>query len=314
VSGGKLRCAAVLLAVLGCGATSGCGGSGHGDVVLTVGARNLPEQALLGEIYAQALEAAGYEVRRKLDLGFEDIAVAEEFEGGGISGYPEHLNTVLEGFGVEGEALPSDAGKAYAEAKTDLERQGLTAFPPTPFSLSHAVGMLRKTAEARDLKTMSDLHGQAEEMTLEGPLACHLRLDCLGGIEAFYRTSFEGFSEGQFTQRYKILEDGKADASMLYTTDGQLAAERGKFVILADDKHVYPAGNAVFVTTRKAVEEAGPDYEKAIVAAQKGLTLPVMQRLDARVELEKQTPREAAAAYLSAPGHKSRPGHAARRS
>jgi osmoprotectant transport system substrate-binding protein len=298
VPGRKLRCAAILLAVLGCGVASGCGDSGHGDVVLTVGARSFPEQTVLGEIYAQALEATGYKVRRKLDLGFESIVLAAEFEDGGISGYPEHLNTALEEFGVEGEALPSDARKAYAEAKGDLEKRGLTAFPPTPFSLAHAVGMLRKTAEAHDLKTMSELDGPAEEMTLEGPLACHIRLDCLNGIEAFYGTSFGGYSESQFAQRYKILEDGEADASMVYTTDGQLAGKKSKFVILSDDKHVYPAGNVVFVTKQKLVEEAGPDYEEAIVAAQKGLTLPTMQKLVAEVEFGKQTPKQVAAAYL----------------
>ena len=45
-------------------------------------------------------------------------------------------------------------------------------------------------------------------------------------------------------------------------------------------------------------KKAGPDYEKTIVEVQKGLTLPVMQELDARVELEKQSPAKAAAAYL----------------
>ena len=76
-----------------------------------------------------------------------------------------------------------------------------------------------------------------------------------------------------------------------------------KFVILEDDKNVFPAGNIIFVTSKKVAEEAGPDYEKTILNVQKGLTLEVMQELDARVELEKQTPKEAAAAYLEAAGY-----------
>ncbi len=67
-------------------------------------------------------------------------------------------------------------------------------------------------------------------------------------------------------------------------------------MILEDDKHVFPAGNVIFVTKKTIAEEAGPDYEKTIVEVQKGLTLAVMQELDARVELEKETAKEAAAA------------------
>ena len=74
-------------------------------------------------------------------------------------------------------------------------------------------------------------------------------------------------------------------------------------MILEDDKEVFPAGNVIFVTTQKVAEEAGPDYEKTIVQVQEGLTLPVMQELDARVELEKKTAKEAAAEYLKEAGY-----------
>ncbi len=100
-----------------------------------------------------------------------------------------------------------------------------------------------------------------------------------------------------------MLEKGQADLSILFTTDPQLSAESNKFVILEDDKHVFPAGNVIFVTTPKVVEKAGPDYEKTILQVQEGLTLEVMQELDARVELEKETPKAAAAAYLESAGY-----------
>ena len=51
------------------------------------------------------------------------------------------------------------------------------------------------------------------------------------------------------------------------------------------------------------MEKAGPDFEGTIVQVQEGLTLPVMQELDARVELEKQTPKEAASSYLESAGY-----------
>ena len=95
---------------------------------------------------------------------------------------------------------------------------------------------------------------------------------------------------------------GLVPVSILFTTDPQLAAESYKFVSLEDDMEVFPAGNVIFVTKKSTVEKAGPDYEKTILQVQEGLDLKVMQELDARVELEKQTPKEAAAAYLESAG------------
>ena len=100
-----------------------------------------------------------------------------------------------------------------------------------------------------------------------------------------------------------MLEKGQADLSILFTTDPQLSAESDKFVILEDDKEVFPAGNVIFVTSQKVAEEAGPDYEETILQVQEGLDLKVMQELDARVELEKETPKAAATAYLESAGY-----------
>jgi glycine betaine/choline ABC-type transport system substrate-binding protein len=277
-------------------------------VTITVGSRGTPEEEVLGHIYTQALRAAGYKVKGHfgIETEFRD-APLDELRRGRISGYPEHVNAALgEFFEVEDEDLPNKPQDAYRMAKAEFEREGLTAFPPTPYSLSRPVGLLRKTAEERDLRTVSDLRGQAEEMTLSGFTNCHFLLDCLAGMERYYRVYFESitytYTTSQIHDRYKVLENGDVDASILYSTDGQLAAEKNKFVTLEDDKHVFPAGNTIFVTSPKVVEEAGPDFEETIVAAQKGLTLAVMQRLDAEVELEKRKPSKVATGYLKRAG------------
>jgi glycine betaine/choline ABC-type transport system substrate-binding protein len=59
----------------------------------------------------------------------------------------------------------------------------------------------------------------------------------------------------------------------------------------------------IWVTTPEVVEEAGPDYEETIVQVQEGLTLKVMQELDARVELEKEPAAKVAAEYLESAGY-----------
>jgi glycine betaine/choline ABC-type transport system substrate-binding protein len=275
----------------------------NSKVSLTIGSKNFPEQEILGEIYAQALKAAGYKVESALNLGSETVA-HQAVKSGQISGYPEYASTALTSFfGIEPEEVPAGAQPAYEKAKEEFEKEGLTAFPPTPFASANAVGTLKKTADELGLKTISDLEGQSEELTLYGSPECRQRIDCLAGLEKYYGLKFKSFTPIDIGLRYKVLENGQADLSILFTTDPQLSAEKDKFVILEDDKEVFPAGNIIFVSKASTAEKAGPDYEKTIVAVQKGLTLPVMQELDARVELEKQSPAKAAAAYLSEAGY-----------
>ncbi|HEU4736142.1 MAG TPA: glycine betaine ABC transporter substrate-binding protein, partial [Solirubrobacterales bacterium] len=314
----RLRAAAALLlalvlslGVVACGSsdddgtTSNEAGESAGAIVsnpenaqvsLTIGSKNFPEQEILGEIYAQALKAAGYKVKSDLNLGSETVA-HQAVKSGAISGYPEYASTALTSFfGVEPEEVPAGATAAYEKANAEFEKEGLTAFPPTPFASANAVGTTTKFAEEEGLETVSDLEGKSESMSLYGSPECRQRIDCLAGLEKYYGLKFKSFNPVDIGLRYTVLEKGQADLSILFTTDPQLAAEKDKFVILEDDKEVFPAGNVIFVSKKSTVEKAGPDYEKTIVDVQEGLTLEVMQELDARVELEKETPKAAAKA------------------
>jgi osmoprotectant transport system substrate-binding protein len=275
----------------------------NAKVNLTIGSKNFPEQEILGEIYAQALKAAGYKVKSALNLGSETVEL-KAVKTGQISGYPEYASTALTSFfGLEPEEVPSDATGAWEKADAEFEKEGLTAFEPTPFASANAVGTTKKFAEEEELETISDLDGKSEKMTLYGSPECRQRIDCLAGLEKLYGLKFKSFTPVDIGLRYTVLEKGQADLSILFTTDPQLAAEKDKFVILEDDKEVFPAGNVIFVTKKSVAEKAGPDYEKTIQQVQEGLNLEVMQELDARVELEKQTPKQAAAAYLKSAGY-----------
>jgi len=272
-------------------------------ISLTIGSKNFPEQEILGEIYTQALQAAGYNAKSDLSLGSETVAL-KTLKAGKISGYPEYASTALTAFfGLDPEEVPSGATPAWEKANAEFEKEGLTAFKPTPFESANAVGLLKSTAEKYNLKTISDLKGVSEKLSLYGSPECEERIDCLAGLEKYYGLKFKEFKPVDIELRYTVLEKGQADLSILFTTDPKLAAEANKFVILEDDKHVFPAGNVIFVTSQKVAEEAGPDYQKTIEDVQSGLTLKVMQELDARVELERETPAEAAAAYLEAAGY-----------
>jgi osmoprotectant transport system substrate-binding protein len=275
----------------------------NADVSLTIGSKNFPEQEILGEIYAQALRAAGYKVKSALNLGSETVA-HKAVKTGQISGYPEYASTALTSFfGLEPEEVPANANEAWEKANEEFEKEGLEAFEPTPFASANAVGTTTKTADKYDLRTVSDLEGVSEKLSRYGSPECRQRIDCLAGLEQLYGLKFKSFTPVDIGLRYTVLEKGQADLSILFTTDPQLSAESDKFVILEDDKEVFPAGNIIFVTKKATAEKAGKDYEETILQVQEGLTLKVMQELDARVELEKQTPKEAAAAYLRSAGY-----------
>src|SRR3954453_5749750 len=225
----------------------------NAKVSLTIGSKNFPEQEILGEIYAQALAPAGYKGKSALNLGSETVAL-KAVNTGQISGYPEYASTALTSFfGLEPEEVPSDATEAWEKANEEFEKEDLTAFEPTPFASANAVGTLKKTAEKYGLEDISDLKGVSEKLSLYGSPECRQRIDCLAGLETLYGLKFKSFHPVDISLRYTVLEKGQADLSILFTTDPQLSAEKDKFVILEDDKQVFPAGNIIFVTTPKVV-------------------------------------------------------------
>lgn len=269
---------------------------------LTIGSKNFTEQFILGEIYAQALEAAGYDVSTDLNLGSEQVAL-KALENGNISGYPEYTSTALTSFfDLAPEDVPADAEQAYEQTKEDFANEGLIAYPPTPFSSANAVGTLTETAEELDLETISDLEGQAQDLTLFGSPECRQRIDCLVGLEQNYGLEFQKFTPGDIGLRYEVLDKGDADLSILFTTDARLFVS-DDYTLLEDDQGVLPAGNILFVASEQAAQEAGPDFAETIELVQGHLTLEVMQELNARVDVDKEKPADVAADYLSEFGY-----------
>jgi glycine betaine/choline ABC-type transport system substrate-binding protein len=276
--------------------------SDNEGVELTIGSKNFDEQFILGEIYAQALEAAGYTVKTDLNLGSEQIAL-KALEDGEISGYPEYTSTALTSFfGFAPEDVPGDPQQAYADSQEEFEKKGLVAFPPTPFTSANAVGLLTETAEELDLETISDLEGVSEDLTLAGSPECRERIDCLKGLEDNYGLTFGKFTPVDIELRYEQLDKDDADLSILFTTDGQLA-QSDEYTLLEDDQGLLPAGNVLFVASQEAVDEAGPDFQETVEKVQESLTLEVMQELNARVSLDREKPEDVAADYLAEAGY-----------
>ncbi|HEY7121443.1 MAG TPA: glycine betaine ABC transporter substrate-binding protein, partial [Solirubrobacterales bacterium] len=202
----------------------------NNGIQLTVGSKNFTEEYILGNIYAQALKAAGYDVKTNLNLGSEVIAY-KALQDGQISGYPEYTSTLLQSiFGKE--TVPADAQAAYAQAKAELEPKQQTAFAPTPFADANALGMLKSKADELGVTKISDLTGKSQDLTLYGSPECRQRADCLVGLQNVYGLQFKSFNPVDIGLRYTVLDKGQADASIVFTSDAQLAANPDKYVLL----------------------------------------------------------------------------------
>jgi osmoprotectant transport system substrate-binding protein len=268
----------------------------NSKVTLTVGSKNFTEQKVLGEIYAQAFRAAGYTVKTALNLGDEKTAL-KAVKDGQISGYPEYTGTALLSFlDVPAAKLPKDSNDAYQQVKAGLAKQGIEAFPPTPFTSSNEVGLLKKKATELGVTKISDLKSKAPQLTLYGSPECRTRRDCLLGLEEVYGLKFKKFTPVDVDQRHEVLTSGQADVSIVFTTDPQI--KRNDEVLLEDDKGMFPPYNSTFLMKQSVADKAGPDLGATIDAVNKNLTADVMQELNARVDLDKDTPEQAAQAYL----------------
>ena len=274
----------------------------NAKTTITVGSKNFTEEFVLAQIYAQALRAAGYRVRTRLDLGSERAAL-RAVQDGRISGYPEYTSTALGSFfHVPANRIPSGATAAYQLAKADFARQGIVAFPPTPFADANAVGTRTTTAQRLGLREISDLTGKSQGLVLAGSPECRRRIDCLAGLESNYGLSFRRFQPVSIDRRYAVLDNGQADLSILFTSDAQLAAST-RYTVLRDDKGLIPAGNAIFVASKEAADRAGPGLGATIQKVQGNLTLPVVQELNSRVDIGGQDPATVAHQYLASLGY-----------
>jgi glycine betaine/choline ABC-type transport system substrate-binding protein len=270
----------------------------NNGVQITVGSKNFTEQIILGEIYAQALEAAGYDVSTDLNLGDETVAL-KALEAGEIDGYPEYTSTALTSFfDFPPEDVSNDPQQAFEESQDEFENLGLVAYPPTPFSSANAVGLLTETADELGVTTISDLEGKSQDLTLYGSPECRQRIDCLVGLEENYGLRFKEFVPVDSGLRYEVLDKGDADLSILFTTDAQLFVDPDTYTILEDDKGVLPAGNVLFVARQETAEEAGEDFGATIESVQADLTLEVMQELNARVDIDREKEADVAHDYL----------------
>jgi glycine betaine/choline ABC-type transport system substrate-binding protein len=289
---------------------SSTGGSASGQAIeknsanagktLTVGTKNFPEQYILGEIYKQALEAAGYTVKNKGSLGSEVVAY-KALKQGEVDAYPEYTGTALTSFyKVKATDVPKDPEEAYNQVKEKAAAEKIAALPRTPFENTYRLGMTKKVASANGNPTkISDLKDKASKLSITGYPECRQRPDCLIGVENTYGMKFKKFVAAG--DPYPVLEKGSADVGFVFTTDAALATD--KYVVLDDDKKLFPPYNISLLMRQDALDKLGPDATKVVTQIQSQLTNENMRELNSRVVLDKKKPADVAAEYLKEGGY-----------
>jgi osmoprotectant transport system substrate-binding protein len=267
---------------------------------LKVGSKNFTEQFIVAELYAAALEQAGFKVERKINLGGTLVA-HEALRTGGIDLYPEYTGTGLGAVMKLQGPTETDPDKAWQTVKAFYEKEyKLTWLKPSGINNGYAMVVRPETAQAMNLKTLSDVAKVAGKLKLGAGPEFTDRRDGIKGMKEVYGIEFGEFRQfAALRLRYEALVQKQIDIANGFATDWQIAAE--KFTALADDKGLFPPYFLAPVVRLDPV--AG--NEKAVEALLKVGTLidnPTMQELNRQVEVDKKEPRAVAATFLKAKG------------
>lgn len=271
--------------------------SGPGPVVLAT--KNFTEQYILGHLYAQALEAKGFEIDLKEDVGSSEI-VDQALQIGVIDMYLEYTGVIAgELAGTTAAGRPRTAEETYRRAKAFEESRGFTILEPTPGFDALANAVMPATARRHRLRTTGDLK-RLGRFRYGGPAENRTRFQGAVGMRRVYGLEFD-FVPIPIPERYQALEEGDVDVVGVFTTEGQLA-EPGKYVTLTDPKGIFGFQHIVPVIEEEVLRRQGPEFERTINAVSESLTNRALQRLNGAVDLDGREPAEVAREFLQENG------------
>jgi osmoprotectant transport system substrate-binding protein len=277
--------------------SSAAGQPGAGKPPVTVGDKNFSEENILGALYAQALQARGYRVTLKDNVGSTEL-IYKALTSGQIGMYPEYTGVLLSA--VAGQTKnPSSATAAYQQAKAYVQKDGLTMLNQTPFYDSNVLAALPSYASKNSLAAVADLKPLGKKVRLGAPPEFATRFEGLPGIKQEYGVN-PTFLPIAIELSYKALESGQVDVQNVFTTDGQLLG--GKFKLLSDPKHVFGFQNVAPLVRQSVLSAEGPAFAETLDKVSSLLTIKAIQQMNAGVTIHKQTAASVAKQFLQANG------------
>jgi osmoprotectant transport system substrate-binding protein len=294
---------ALLLALL-LAALAGCGGDGGGDgsgdpkaPTITIGTKNFTEQYILGELYKQALEAKGYDVELKSDIGSSEI-VDRALTAGSLDMYPEYTGVMLSELAGR-HREPRSAHEAYEQAKAFQEKRGFTLLGMTPFSDSNAIAATHQFARDNGLRTFGDLSKVPGVVRIGAPPEFRTRFEGLEGLRDVYGVHNAKVEPYKIGAQYQALDRGRVGVAAVFTTDGQLV--RGRYTLLRDPRRLFAFQNVAPVVKRSLVEKY-PEVGRVVDSVSAKLTTDAMRKMNAAAVDQGKDPADVAREFLADQG------------
>jgi osmoprotectant transport system substrate-binding protein len=267
---------------------------------VNIGSQGFYESQLMAEIYAQALEAAGFTVERDLAIGTREETYPA-LSSGQIDMMPEYIGS-LTTF-LEGEAS-GDPDETFAAMLELIEADGLTALDFTPGQDQNAFVVRSETAEEHGLETMSDLAAVATELVWGLPPECETNALCAGALEDEYGIPFADLEVEPLAACdapiATALNDGVVDVAELCSTQPDI--ERFGFVRLEDDKQTQPAENIAPVISQEKLDELGDSFAEVLNTVSAEMTTEDLTSLGVQVAVEQRDVAEVATEWLTDKG------------
>lgn len=273
--------AASLFALTSCAGNSG-GTSPNATV--TIGSKDFTESLIVSEVYALALSDNGFKVNRKFNIG--SSVVHSAITSGQIDLYPEYTGTGL--LSILKLPLITDPKKVYDTVKADyLKKFNLVWLNYSAANDSQGLVITKAASDKYGIKTISDLQKNAGQIRFASQGEFDQRSDGIPALTAAYGP-FKFKSEQIYDNslKYQILSSDKADVAVAYTTEGQLA-DTSKYLVLEDDKHVWPPYNLAPVV-RKQVLDKNPKIATVLNKVSALIDTQTITKLNAKVDVDKQ--------------------------
>lgn len=273
---------------------------------LTLASKNFTEQRILSAITVQYLRAKGFQVEPKTNLATvitrnaminKQIDMTWEYTGTSLIIF-NHINKRM---------TPQET---YDTVKKLDAKLGLVWLQPADMNNTYAFAMQRQRAEKEQIRTMSQLVAKVEQVRKTDPkhnwlLGMDLefagRSDGLKPMQALYNMPLDRPQIRQMDPGlvYNAIRDGFVDAGLVYTTDGRVKGF--DLQVLEDDKGYFPS-YAVTPVVRADVLQNTPGLEEALNTLSKQFNNQVITELNARVDIDYQTPQQVADAFLKQRG------------
>lgn len=252
------------------------------STTIRVGSKDFTESLVVSEIYALALEDNGYKVDRVSNIS--SSLIHKSLVNDEIDFYPEYTGTAL--LTILGDDMETDPDKVYQTVKKEYEEKyNLTWLNYSEANDSSGLAMRKETADKYNIKTISDLQKNASNIRMASQGEYEEREDGLPALEKVYgEFNWKSSKVYDNSLKYQILENDEADVTPAYTTEGRLA-ETDKFVLLEDDKHVWPPYNLAPVV-RDNILEANPSIKKILNKVSAKLDTETVTKLNAKVDVD----------------------------